>query len=190
MARSGRSRRAKGAPYSSDLAAVTATSAHDVWAVGSYDANDPEGSPYAEHFNGRSWKPFLLPEPSSDYPDAWLAAVSASSVNDVWAVGRGSERALIEHYGGLRWRLAGGVKTDGSELLGVAAVSRRDAWAVGWEPARQWDSKPLIEHWNGLSWRQVTSPFPVGNDELLAISAISADDIWAVGGSRNPRLPS
>jgi hypothetical protein len=35
-----------------------------------------------------------------------------------------------------------------SELLGVAATSTRNAWAVGW------DLKALIlQHWNGTAWK-------------------------------------
>ena len=182
--------RAKGAPADADLAAVTGVSAHDVWAVGSYVYDDPTDRPYAEHFNGASWKPFLLPvpNPNGDYPDAWLGAVSASSASNVWAVGRGTQRAMIEHFNGQRWELSGAVRPDGSELLGVAAVARRDVWAVGWTPARNWDSRPLIEHWTGSGWRLVASPHPRGNDELLAISARSASDVWAVGDSQIPGL--
>lgn len=52
-------------------------------------------------------------------------------------------------------------------LLGVAALSPTDAWAVG----------SHIEHWDGTSWSIV--PNPVGT--LSGVTALSTNNVWAVG---------
>jgi hypothetical protein len=68
-------------------------------------------------------------------------------------------------------------------LLGIAAVSTSDVWAVGdYSPAGQ----NLVVQWNGTGWNVVPSPYPQGTvSGLSAISADSADDIWAVGSDIN-----
>jgi hypothetical protein len=72
----------------------------------------------------------------------------------------------------------------GSWLGGVSAVSRTDAWAVGYYYSNKVSELTLAEHWNGSSWRQVPSPSPGGTggfSQLTSVSAISANDAWAVG---------
>src|SRR5579883_1184066 len=56
-------------------------------------------------------------------------------------------------------------------LLGVAALSPTDAWAVG----------SHIEHWDGTSWSIVPSPQPGWIEFLGGVAAISTNDVWAVG---------
>ena len=56
-------------------------------------------------------------------------------------------------------------------LLGVAALSPNDAWAVG----------SHIEHWDGTSWSIVPSPQPGWIEFLGGVAAISTNDVWAVG---------
>ncbi len=54
-------------------------------------------------------------------------------------------------------------------LIGVAALSPNDAWAVG----------NIIEHWDGTTWSIV--PNPVGYGYLSGVTALSTNDVWAVG---------
>jgi hypothetical protein len=180
----------------SELHAVTAVSPTDLWAVGSYvKATRKFASfPLAEHYNG-TWSPVVLPTPNKRVePD--LNAVSANSAKDVWAVGsigsmsrRGrrnsSGHTLIERFDGKGWKVMPSVRARGSKLRGVAALTRRNAWAVGFLAVKRIYSRPLIEHWNGSVWRRVASPNPRGSeDALVAIAARSARDIWAVGNYR------
>ena len=62
-------------------------------------------------------------------------------------------------------------------LSGVAAVSARNAWAVG-ESA---GGKALILHWNGTRWRQVPLPSLTRYSSLSGVAATSARNAWAVG---------
>jgi hypothetical protein len=77
-------------------------------------------------------------------------------------------------------------------LAGVAAVSAKDAWAVG-TTSIDFDTShghALIEHWNGSAWTVLPSPVGPGS-HLDAVAARSANDAWAVGsvstGTSNPR---
>jgi hypothetical protein len=71
-------------------------------------------------------------------------------------------------------------------LLGVAAASSDDAWAVGKEQLTSVAQPALIEHWNGQAWAQVPSPQPNGaqSSSLYGVAAVSGDDAWAVGNSQ------
>ena len=120
------------------LESVSAISATDIWAVGSFTIPNAEGSPYQNatmHWNGTSWSIVTSPQ-----PDEWLdilTSVTAISTNDVWAVGligtgTGYEAPETLHWDGSSWSVVpvpGG--SQSTELLGVAAVSSTDVWAVG-----------------------------------------------------------
>src|SRR5439155_753020 len=67
-------------------------------------------------------------------------------------------------------------------IMGVAAISANDVWAVGYYSNGRTE-QTLIEHWNGSSWSVVLSPNPPGTSyaELYGVAAVSANDVWAVG---------
>ncbi len=138
-----------------------------------------------------------------------LQAVAAVSNDDVWAVGThytgttkfsdtrgvpGVRQTLIEHWDGKSWKVipSPNVGTHNNRLLGVAAVSRDDVWAVGYygDDSAQIDSdfsstlpaQTLVLHWDGKSWKIVTSP-DIGQESnrLREVAVVSANDTWAVG---------
>jgi hypothetical protein len=66
-------------------------------------------------------------------------------------------------------------------LEGVAALSERDAWAVGSVQTER-RALPLAEHWNGTAWTVVPTPVDGRHIRVLHdVSALAADDVWAVG---------
>ena len=65
-------------------------------------------------------------------------------------------------------------------LLGVAATSATNAWAVGGYGSVS-SAKTLIVRWNGTAWTRVPSPTPAGGGELSGVAATSASSAWAVG---------
>lgn len=181
------------------LNAVTMVSPTELWAVGS--SVKPQGGtssrPLVEHYDGAAWSPLVLPTPTPG-AESDLLAVSGSSAKDVWAVGttghetNSTVHALIEHYNGKTWKLVPGPRQPGAELTGVAAVSTRNAWAVGYCLPHDGNGyyRTLIEHWNGSVWRRVPSPNPSGTGGasiLDAVSATSARNIWAVGDYKRHR---
>jgi len=62
----------------------------------------------------------------------------------------------------------------------VAALSARDAWAVG-EIAV--GGHTLVLHWDGKRWQRARSPSPSQGGGLTAVAATSASSAWAVGSA-------
>ncbi len=128
------------------LEAVATVSAGDVWATG-YDTNGNSIQTLVEHWNGTSWQVVKSPNVGTS-PALW--AVTAVSASDVWAVGSYNNsnnvfQTLTEQWNGKQWSVVAS-SSPGSfnnQLLGVAAVSASDVWAVGHA-----DSNTLIENYH------------------------------------------
>src|ERR1700676_2277352 len=108
-----------------------------------------------------------------------LFAASASSPNDIWAVGQS-----IIHFDGTNWTAFQAPFINGENtafLQGVVALSPTSAWAVG----NVVGARPgqIIEQWDGTEWSLFPNPtFPPNSEALLfATASTSAKDIWAVG---------
>ena len=100
--------------------------------------------------------------------------VTATSARNAWAVGeagdpdKGYTKTLILHWNGTAWKTVpspGNARGASSELLGVAAVSDRDARAVG--------DETLVLHWNGTSRKRVPSPSLAHGSVLTGVAATS-----------------
>ena len=100
--------------------------------------------------------------------------VTATSARNAWAVGeagdpdKGYTKTLILHWNGTAWKTVpspGNARGASSELLGVAAVSDRDARAVG--------DETLVLHWNGTSRKRVPSPSLAHGSALTGVAATS-----------------
>jgi len=169
------------------LLGVAAVARDDAWAVGG--AGDPAApvSTLIERWDGSRWN--VVASPDGAQAVNVLQAVDAGTHNDAWAVGRASDgsidRALIEHWDGTAWTPATSpTVTASAQLLGVAAVSRKDAWVVGstGDPAAGME-RALLLHWDGSSWTpvDVTGAVGGGRSLLAGVSAASETDVWAVG---------
>jgi len=125
---------------------VAAVSASNVWATG-YTVNGSSIQTLVQHWNGTSWQVVKSPNVGTS-PALW--AVAAVSANDVWAVGSDSNsnnvtRSLTEQWNGNQWSVVNSPSPGSfnTQLLGVAAVSASNVWAVGHA-----DSNTLIEHFH------------------------------------------
>jgi len=131
----------------------------------------------------------VLDGPNVGDGNNYLAGVSGTSSTDVWAVGNYEPQlylpqTLILHFDGTAWTVlpSPNLGTVYNYLTGVAAISTKDAWAVGWYQSVGTDPIPLILHWDGTSWTTVPAPELSGNGSpLWGVTAISSDDVWAVG---------
>lgn len=141
---------------------VAAVSASDAWAVGEKGTGDAPYGTFIIHWNGDRWK--RVPSPDGRGLASALSSVSASSPDDVWAVGASGKlifsplHTLIEHWNGNRWAVIPSPSPGKGEntLSGVSAVDSSDAWAVGdyANGFRRLKSTHLYLHWNGARWRQ------------------------------------
>ncbi|HEY6541346.1 MAG TPA: hypothetical protein VIZ18_10430 [Ktedonobacteraceae bacterium] len=131
---------------SSDLRDVAVVSASNVWAVG-YALIGSSIQTFTEHWNGTGWQAVKSPNIGSSPAFSGVAAISAS---DVWAVGSdlnssNNFQTLTERWNGSAWSIVASPNQDtiSAQLLGVAALSATDVWAVGHA-----GSNPLIEHFH------------------------------------------
>lgn len=126
------------------LSAVTAVSATDVWAAGTYDTTKASNAAYhtlVEHWNGNKWTLVSSADAVSGYGTVnRLDGIAALSAGDLWAVGHSQSyaspsQALIEHWNGTGWTLAPmPVVTTWSRLDSVAAVPGSAVlWSAGAE---------------------------------------------------------
>ena len=179
--------------------AVTAISSNNIWAVGLSFLNNGNEATLTEHWNGSKWS--LVPSPNNTfYTFNELLAVSATSANDVWAVGDiagpdpdSDTFTLIEHWNGSKWSIvpSANVQFEQNFLKGVRAVSASDVWAVGFtEVGGTPPDQGLIEHWNGSKWSLASFPRVNSDYRFYAVSATSASDVWAVGLNGSTNLPA
>jgi len=111
-----------------------------------------------------------------------LFAASASSPNDIWAVGQSTI-----HFDGTKWTAFPAPFINGentASLQGVVDISPTLAWAVGNESNNGGSPfQRVIEQWDGKKWSVFPNPtFPPNSEALLfATASTSANDIWAVG---------
>lgn len=166
--------------------AVSASSSHDVWAVGS--AGTPAQG-LAEHWNGNRWERVSTPIPPHSSANSFNG-VAAITSNDVWAAGviympDGTSQALLEYWDGSRWNIVAHPEPQAqyAQFTGIHAISASNVWAVGSLVKRGSGSAiTLIEHWNGSQWSMVASPNLEGDGFVLdSITGFSANDLWAVG---------
>jgi hypothetical protein len=150
----------------------------DTWVVGRQfgASGQPAPPPVAYHWNGSTWS--LLTTPTLPAA-ASLAAVSASSATDAWAVGWTggyTHKALTEHWNGSAWNIVTGPGSSAKffALRGVADLSPVSAYAIGSDPG-------VAYHWDGAAWRTVT--LPDAGFAASAITAVSATDIWLIGST-------
>jgi hypothetical protein len=153
----------------SSLSSIAAVSAQEIWAVGATGQKM-----LILHWDGSFWS--RVPSPGFEEDlltnGMWrflLSGVAAITSNDVWAVGLATEISvgnhlplgipLAMHWDGNAWTMSdlpddamSRLPSD-DRLLGVAAVSADDVWAVGGG-----HESLLVMHWDGKAWRSNPCP--------------------------------
>lgn len=165
---------------------IEAIAANDVWTVGSDFRNF--GPAVALHWDGKSWTRVMTPHGVGRKVDLTLFGISASASDDVWASGIANDPdgidgtdALIEHWDGRRWRVVHNAQPHNiNALQSVAAVSHRNAWAVGYTQ-KAGHEVPFIQHWDGSAWTIAKAPPVAGDSELIDVAVGSGATAWAVG---------
>jgi hypothetical protein len=125
----------------------------------------------------------VVPTPNEN-PNSELFAASASSPNDIWAVGQSTI-----HFDGRTWTAfpAPMIKGDNNSFLqGVVAISPTLAWAAGNVTDGPHPGQ-VIERWNGTKWSLFPAPKFGKKDraDVFAMTSSSANDVWAIGSLVN-----
>jgi hypothetical protein len=130
----------------SGLVSVSADSPTDAWAVGEYNVvvggKPTPAQPLALHWNGASWTRVATPTPPAG--TGALAAVTAISTRNAWAVGMGGSadrNTLVLRWDGKSWTQVASPSpgSSGSNLSAVSAAGPGTTWTVG---SFQFTSKP------------------------------------------------
>jgi hypothetical protein len=144
--------------------------------------------PLLARWDGRRWQAARLPAGTTGA--GRLDGIAALSASNAWAVGAAmtanSPTPLILHWNGHRWVRVHAAPVPSSattELLGVAAASPRDAWAVGEAENTANQLRSVTEHWNGRSRALVPSPSAGTWSALDGVAVTRNHQAWAVGGS-------
>jgi len=141
------------------LESVSVAGRDDIWAVGS-NVVGGGSSPFAERWNGITWKPLHLDVPQGHTSISSLYDVKAFAPDDVWAVGslRGTD-PLIQHWDGRSWMNVATPAIAGTEriLTGVDGTSAEDLWVVG-QRRDKGQMRGIILHRTSAGWQTVTPP--------------------------------
>jgi hypothetical protein len=174
------------------LYGLSAVSATDIWAVGAYRNSSGVYQPLAEHYDGTAWT--LKDVPYVAGGNTVFAAVKAITSTTVWVVGyqryandaSSPAQTLAMEYNGSVWTKfptfnANQFQTPNA-LLGVAASSTNDVWAVGRWVDSTHAGHTLIEHFDGISWSLSPSPnaYATGS-RLYGVAVLGPNAAWAVG---------
>lgn len=169
------------------LSRIDAQSADDVWTVGAELKGPYTEKTLIEHWDGSAWSVVA----SEDMPvdQNYLAAVSADSSTDAWAVGHGETRygeqvkALAEHWDGASWQLVA-LPNGVRGLEAVDAVTPSDAWATGYRKTAGGPSSVVL-HWDGTAWtvveHQASSDY--NSTDYASVVALSPQDVWVLGSA-------
>jgi hypothetical protein len=153
--------------YTTELSGVAAVAGSDLWAVGRYDNAHDSSNPLIFRGNGTTWTRISAPGASTSLEA--LYSVAGTSPAAAWAVGIGPcvggsiycpSHTLILRWRNGTWTAIRSPSVDDQQdqnvLTGVAAISAKDAWAVGsYFPAASGQPvHALLLRWNGTSWTE------------------------------------
>jgi hypothetical protein len=179
------------------LAGVSAASATDAWAVGTYyPSSSGVLATLAEHFDGTRWTAYPLP--NVGVQENVFLGVSMPSIGSAWAVGyyvsgKFSQQTLIEHFDGNVWSVVPSPSPGALQniLFGVSAISDSDVWAVGADQDSNGVWHTLTEHWNGLTWAVVPAvDAGSSGNHFYAVKAVSSNSAYAVGQQAGAGFPN
>ena len=93
-------------------------------------------------------------------------------------------KTLLLHWDGASWRPVPSPSpgAHSNALLGVAAASADEAWAVGYKKGPTSGYRPLVLRYDGTAWTEARPPVVPGGDNVLtAVSAARGGEVWAAG---------
>lgn len=145
---------------------VSALSADNIWAGGSYSADSAPNSQNVDaallHWTGRKW--YVVPVQSPrDSPLDMVSSLAVTGPKSAWAsavVSQSGGEVILLRWNGVNWRPvtspAPGTSSNLVQVSSVTAAPHGTAWAFGWTTAGL--PTPQIMYWDGKSWRNRSGP--------------------------------
>jgi hypothetical protein len=184
------------------LSGVAAPSGGTIWAVGNgNNCGCGPGRSLIERWNGNTWGQVPTPTFGGGIN---LFAVASLPSGGSWAVGLsgsgdGPTSGVILQWTGTAWTRVPvpDLRSDDGGLDGLAATSRSNAWAVGWESAGGSPAGPhkiVILHWKGSTWMPLTmansAKTPVGGAALTPTTTTLAPTTTTLAPTATATVPS
>jgi hypothetical protein len=154
----------------SQLNRVDATSATNVWAIGSL----------FERYNGTNWVAMSSPAGVA------LRGLDVVSPTEVWVAGYSGSAATVAQWKNGTWTTRYTQASTGRHLTvfeAIAVDGSGQVWAVGWDRDYDAPGRPvssLVVHFNGTSWTRETTPNPANRNTLMDV-ALASGEVFAVG---------
>jgi len=159
-----------------------------VWAFGAVPTASGGASPYAARLTGGRWQRTAVPGKGA------IAAASAVSANDIWAVlGRGLFGTTVSvagpgglvHWTGSQWRKVPGLPAvlRNSALGAVLAISDDNVWVGGATRNSAKGSTETVGHRNGRHWTVTTlhAPATRARYHIASMAPDGKGGVWAIG---------
>lgn len=165
------------AGVASFLSAISAVSAHDIWAAGDDWPDQGTDVPLILHWNGKRWTATSF----GQYQQAQLYSIYAPSHDDAWAFGYYLySGTLVLHWDGASWTQVS-FPDSTVQIISVSGTAANDIWAAGYFYCDSCNPEARLFHWNGSQWSSV-SIAGFGEPSLISsISAIAPNDVWFTG---------
>ena len=177
---------------------VSGAATDDVWAVGNYKTQHPDGfigfQTFAIHWNGSDWSQVETPITVNGTSGADLDAVAVVSENEVYAVGQmvdpvpGDQIDTNGHaieWDGSEWSMLPipPIKGFYNEFRDLDIIGPGHFIAVGGHSGNTYGAsdQPYVFEWEDGQWNEITVPVPPGQNFLESVTVIAADDIWIAG---------
>jgi hypothetical protein len=181
------------------ISALEGTASNDLWSFRIGGDVYPDAIPYfADRWDGNSWE--------TTYPSGEILDAVSLSRTSLWAVGWGWSNTwdppnptLAAHWDGKSWQTIPTPNSatgpgDFDELAGVAAISERSVWAVGFAEGYPYPADGpffrhvLVEQWDGRRWSVVAARLAGLTGRLSDVTNIPGSDreLWAVGELGRP----
>jgi len=155
----------------SQLNRVDATSASNVWAIGSL----------VERYDGSKWAAMTAPAGVA------LRGLDVVSPTEVWVAGYVGSAATVSQWKNGTWTTRYTQASTGRHLTVFEAIAvdpSGQVWAVGWDRDYDAPGRPvssLVVHYNGASWTREATPNPANRNTLMDVVALANGEVFAVG---------
>ena len=161
----------------SQLNRVDATSATNVWAIGS----DSQAGTLVHRYDGTRW--VAMSRPAGIAP----RGLDVVSPTEVWIAGYSGSAATVTQWKNGAWSTKYTLPSTGRHLTvfeAIAVDASGQVTAVGWDRDYNAAGRPvssLVVRFNGTNWTREATPNPLNRNTLTDVVALTNGEVFAVG---------